>query len=785
MRRTTLAFFITLLAGCTSLVQDSLDKQYDKQYGPADPKRFDHPVVAPTASVTYQRDVRPILEKRCVVCHSCYDAPCQLKLTSMDGMARGATKAQVYDPIRLDEAPLTRLYIDAQQASQWRDKGFYPVLNERTPSAANNLAASVLYRAIALKRAHPLPQEPVLSKDFDFALDRSQSCPRLDEFDAYEREHPLGGMPYGLPGLSENEIETLTTWLAAGSPEDAPQPLPAHITRQVQEWERFLNGDSRKEQLMSRYLYEHLFIGHLTFEGDGPAHVFRLVRSANAPGTPVVPLATRRPFDDPGVARVYYRLQPELETIVAKTHMPYVLSPARMAKYKGWFIEPDYKVDALPSYELDLASNPFVTFKAIPADSRYRFMLDESQFFVMNFIKGPVCRGQTALNVINDRFWVFFFDPKASTDEADSELMHRSAHALRLPAAFGSDASLRSWRQLAESENEVLAAKSEFYNRRFGGQRKLSLSDVWSGDGTNPNAALTVLRQYDSASVVKGLVGEPPKTAWVMGYPLFERIYYLLVAGYDVYGNLPHQLNSRLYMDFMRMEGESNFLMLMPKASRDATRDYWYRDASNDVKAYVNGSKGRFDGEPGIAYRTNDPQRELYSLLRGRLAPVLDQRFDLAKVPDATLRKDLQQLAQVRGASLSWLPESVFLNIVDAPAATRYFSVVRNTGHKNVSRMLFESSALAPDENTLTVVPGFIGSYPNVILRAKAVEVADITKALGTLASEADYRAFLDRFAVRRTSPEFWPTSDALNEAYAKWAPLEAGLFDLNRLENR
>ena len=145
---------------------------------------------------------------------------------------------------------------------------------------------------------------------------------------------------------------------------------------------------------------------------------------------------------------------------------------------------------------------------------------------------------------------------------------------------------------------------------------RIDLSLIWDGDGRNPNAALTVFRHFDSASVVKGLVGEPPKTAWVIGYPLFERIYYLLVAGYDVYGNAGHQLNSRLYMDFLRMEGEFNFLVLLPEEAREPTRDYWYRGAPSSVKEYVYGRKAQFDRETGIAYRTTDPQRELYGMLQ-------------------------------------------------------------------------------------------------------------------------------------------------------------------------
>ncbi|TMP77078.1 9-hexadecenoic acid cis-trans isomerase, partial [Pseudoalteromonas phenolica] len=91
---------------------------------------------------------------------------------------------------------------------------------------------------------------------------------------------------------------------------------------------------------------------------------------------------------------------------------------------------------------------------------------------------------------------------------------------------------------------------------------------IWRGEGENPNAALTIFRHFDSATVVKGFIGQPPKTAWVLDYALFERIHYLLVAGFDVYGNIGHQLITRLYMDFLRLEGEQNFLNLLPLSHR-------------------------------------------------------------------------------------------------------------------------------------------------------------------------------------------------------------------------
>jgi hypothetical protein len=41
----------------------------------------------PALPIDYLTEVKPILDKRCVVCHSCYNAACQLKLSSFDSSA--------------------------------------------------------------------------------------------------------------------------------------------------------------------------------------------------------------------------------------------------------------------------------------------------------------------------------------------------------------------------------------------------------------------------------------------------------------------------------------------------------------------------------------------------------------------------------------------------------------------------------------------------------------------------------------------------------------------------
>ena len=783
MRRLPFALLVLGLASCATLTRDS---SIDQRYGPPDPTRYDKPA-QPEGGMSYRADVQPILERRCVVCHGCYDAPCQLKLGAWEGVARGASTATVYDGGRLGAAPPTRLFVDAAQPSEWRKKDFFAVLNERAPTPEANLAASVLYRSLALKRAHPLPGDAVLPKPFDFSLDRTQYCPRIDQYESYERQFPLAGMPYGLPGLDQREFDTLARWLAAGAPYEGPAPLPANVTRDVQAWEAFLNGDSPKERLMSRYLYEHLFLGILYFDADTGRRAFRIVRSATPPGTPVALIATRRPYDDPGVPRVYYRLVPERETLLAKTHMPYALSPERMAKFRTWFLDASYEVDALPSYAVEVSSNPFVAFSAIPPDSRYRFMLDEAQYFIMNFIKGPVCRGQLAVDVIEDRFWVFFVDPKSGASEANAELIARQSSNLRLPAEWGSDSAvLRPWLQYAALETKFLQAKTRALDQALAGPGKIDLSLDLGRRRAQPERGADRVPPLRQRVGREGAGGRPAEDGVGDRLPAVRA--HLLPArrrlrrvrqrrapaqqpplhGLHAHGGrvqLPRvpaaggaRADPRLLVP-RRVERGEGLCVRPQRVSRPRDRH----------RLPHRGSAAR-----ALRHAPRAPRAGAGAALR----PLDRGGRSLAAGPAGARRRARGEhgLAARGRRSCAWTTRRARRN--GSPCCA-------TPAHSNVSHIFLEGSELLPAENTLTVVAGFIGAYPNAIYRVRRADLPALTAAIRGLASEGDYRKLADRFAVRRTDPAFWAASDAMNDAYAQSMPLEAGLFDYNRLENR
>jgi hypothetical protein len=757
--------------------------QLDHQFGPSSPQNR---LTTPTeiATVKYRQDVKPILEARCIVCHGCYDAPCQLDLSTTEGIERGANKDLVYNPGRLLAIEPTRLFVDAHSPTEWREKQFYPILNERVQTKEANLEGGLVAKMLQLKQQHPLPTVSPLPSSFDFSLDRAQYCPKIEEFDAFTSKNPLWGMPYGLPGLTEQEHATLMTWLEEGAGYEAPPPLRAGALRHISEWETFLNGETRKEQLMSRYLYEHLFLAHLYFDDLTPRLFFRLVRSTTPPGEAIDLIATRRPYDDPKVDHIYYRLQPVRTTILAKTHMPYLLNKERMSRYHTLFLEPAYEVHVLPSYEPEASANPFETFQPIPAKSRYQFLLDEAQFTLMNFIKGPVCRGQVALNVINERFWIVFKNPDSSALDHGAQFLEKEDRNLRMPIEEQSNATaLGTWLKYSELEKNYVAGKIEFIQQQLSTPEDLSLDLIWDGDGQNDNAALTVFRHLNNATVVKGFVGDEPKTLVFLGYPLLERIHYLLVAGYDIYGNIGHQLNSRLYMDFLRMEGELNFLTLLPEQTRVKEWKYWYRDAGGKVEDFGAVYFNKVNRQTGIQYHTPHHKSELIEMLQERLTPVLHTSYGIEKVGNTQVRQQLERLSHIQGLPITWLPQNAMLSI-DGPD-DHVVTLIHNNGMSNVSHLFFEDERHLPKEDSLTVVQGFLGAYPNAFYHVAQAELDGFVSAVEDLSSEEDYQALLSRFGIKRNDPDFWKHSDAIQATYQSESPIEAGLFDYNRLENR
>src|SRR5699024_4975825 len=203
----------------------------------------------------------------------------------------------------------------------------------------------------------------------------------------------------------------------------------------------------------------------------------------------------------------------------------------------------------------------------------------------------------------------FFLAPENDAFITDQKYQEEAAPYLALAGQNDklTDAGAE-WLEFNEMRNKYLKLREDTYQKAQ--PKGPSLADVWDGDEHNQNALLTIFRHHDSASVEKGWIGAVPKTVWLMDYPLFERTYYQLVVNFDVFGNVAHQLQTRLYFDLIRNGAEQNFLRMRPPHQRKSVLESWYKDLGK-VKLDISYTDLDTSFNTAESFSTKSPKDEL------------------------------------------------------------------------------------------------------------------------------------------------------------------------------
>lgn len=762
-------------------------------------------------------NVKKVFDSRCVACHSCYNAACQLKLSSFEGIERGLHPTlKIYDPRRTEsEKVMTRLFTDAYTKTAWQSRfGFVSVLDNPASGRDSHIVSAIKGRSAGATSPNRPPE------DLNGQVCTQNSTVALP-------------MPYGLPALNEQEAQTVIQWVEKKN-FPSPQEMKVYNAvspenrRNVEAWEAYFNRGGLKERLIARYLYEHLFISHIYF--DERPEFFRLIRSSKTCDNPDE-IPSRRPYDDPGT-EFYYCLRKITSTIVHKDHITYPLNDKKMARFKELFESRSYgswSPSSLPSYDIKTSSNPFITFKDIPAKARYQFLLDNAEHFVRTFIRGPVCRGNTAVNVIHEQFWVTFQSPDY-LDEKYEAFLNENSELLDFPAQHGSDVSAMSVTSIIPGRGQVANEAKAISNimigttlltrakpvtegkaRPKGGiianrikyrENKYNFfrttrpqgyhpDDIWDGGPErNNNALLTVFRHYDSAAVAVGPLGPTPKTMWLMDYPNFESIYYTLVAGFDVYGDFAHQGSTRYHKSALRFDGEEHFLYLVPKSYRAPLRSYWYRDGDkggrNVSKAVEKLYPVSLIDHDRVPFSLNvEPYSGLRSIKKMKkmvFEEIFKDRFSKLNFNENPANPknagEFDRIFDVYDSPfVQFFPDLSFVRFND-----KVYSLVRNKAHFNVSWILEEELRRDNREDTLFALEGFAGSYPLHFFDAsKAESLASFALEIRRIVNQNGYDDFNKKYGVGRDHPRFWETFDFMVDTFEKTSPIEAGIFDLNR----
>jgi len=702
----------------------------------------------------YTKEIQPIFDTKCVACHSCYNSPCQLNLSSFEGVDRGMSRTNIYDFPLLNKNEPTRLFIDAKSAEEWRTKGFHPVTG-----TSHSILGYLVSEIPGVESG----------KQLSFPAEDSRTCiTTLDDIDKYLEANPAGRMPFGLPKLSENELGQLEKWLEEGAPGprtiDSEAAIINHtdLKSKLTKWEDLLNRKDFQSQISSRYLYEHLFLANIYLDSH-PNLFFRLVRSATQAGS-IDELPTDMPFDLPKISRYFYRLRPVINTIVHKSHIPFEFSELKYRTWKEDLFDVPWPrpVKSLPAFGVQ-AANPFKTFESIPVKFRYQLFIDDALYFVMTFIKGPVCRGQTALNVINDHFWILFLKPNNDVLVNSKETYDQISSLMEFPIQSTEIfAPIQKYRQ-----NYWKALELKFQTLKNQGQ---ILDPSW----IDPDKKLTVYRHFDSASVMRDLRGEVPKTIWVLDYHTFESIYYNLAAGYNVFGPVAHQISSRLYMDISRMAAEDLFISFTGQESRANLRLEW-TTPTPIIKKSLTGKIGSILNQK-IAEELSGsllyPGTEIKSKALSK-----DEILSAFSRREESLPSKLRELSQIRHEGLQFLPETMFVRV-----GNEAFSVLLNREHFNVSTIFYEELRRNPKKDSIDVLQGIASSYVNAFVILKGDELDHFVDEFKNARTQQQVEAWLRKYAVKRSDPKIWDYYMWFSAESFEPSNNEKGLLDLNRL---
>ncbi len=393
----------------------------------------------------YYKTIEPIFAQRCVSCHGCYEAPCQLNMQTYSGVRRGYNPTPIYNMDRYAAMPITQMN-DIYPHEKWRSIGFQPVIHHPVePMQSGNVAewnASLmkefLQNSAETNKVGFHLTEKLEKTNRRYARSNKYQCVATDEqfnefynnsennpwdvitpatyFKNHEDVDSIAhgaSMPFALPSLDSSELEVIDTWLAKGAPGPTPKEErekrhPTH-PEVLAQWEDFLNRSSAQAHHIARFIYEHSFTAYYHF-AETPGEYFKLTRYAPLDNGTLGELVTELPYqtgaNQPDISYLFKKV---VEIPVHKKMIVWKVDSTKLARIEDIF-DTSWEADVIsePVYE---SSNPFEYFSHIPAKARYQFMIENSDIIIGAMIQGGVCVGSGATYAIKDHFWIWFLNP--------------------------------------------------------------------------------------------------------------------------------------------------------------------------------------------------------------------------------------------------------------------------------------------------------------------------------------------------------------------------------------
>jgi hypothetical protein len=752
------------------------------------------PGTSKSGPVSFTRDIKPIFDEKCVSCHACYDAPGQLDLRTVKGIVRGAMKIDAYG-FRVKPIESTYLWNNPSKTiEEWRERGFF--------SVTEGGRSSIMGKMLALAHANPVQPNERISDDIDIDITtRENYLPNHFEIDGYVAQFPGRGMPFAVSGLTDKEYDTTMTWLEQGAQFDYVAPeTTAKESAQLDKWEQWLNSRDLPSQLVGRYFFEHMYLNVVTFEDRDDANRFLLVRSTTPPGKAPDPVDEPTTVNGPVDGPIYYRfIRPDESAVIKMSHLQFLATDEKLKRYQDIFFEEDWFVEKLPGYTEAERYNPLATFSPIPARARYRFLLAIAWYNRAYSTHASGCYTDKATDALRDVAWDVFESPETSLYVTDP--VYRAEVDPLLAMIMNPDNVMDLILGFQNYQQRRAVAVQRAVERTKKSGRRTAMTDIWRGDNPDDLPLTVYFIHADNGYVApgNGVPSHFPKTVSVQDLTTMEGSVYGSVVNYDQFGNTFDQTSGRAVFGVQRTLSELNFLRFLPREVRQPLFAKWYEGPlTKEVFAEAKISVTPDDTIPtDIKYSTDDPVREFQEKLLEHFGPRVNTKDPINRpepgdVADADhVTKALRSIVLASRVKMptwrkfkAFLPEATFLR-VDRPGQKPVIYTMthdRDFASKSFINVIMQHEV--PRNAQVSIMKGVYTAYPHFMFRIDESEIEQFASTLIDVDTQDKFTALVERWGIRRSSPDFWPVLNSVTDYLKRTTPRRAGTFDIDRYKN-
>ena len=89
-----------------------------------------------------------------------------------------------------------------------------------------------------------------------------------------------------------------------------------------------------------------------------------------------------------------------------------------------------------------------------------------------------------------------------------------------------------------------------------------------------------------------------------------------------------------------------------------------------------------------------------------------------------------------------------------------------------------------PGNAKVSILEGAYTSYPNFMFRINEDEIEEFASTLVDADTQEKFTAVVERWGIRRSSPDFWSVLNSVTAYMERTNPRKAGTLDINRYKN-